>query len=199
MPRVRQVVHRGFVNDQHENASSDRLVFTTDVRSSKAMDIASCSNAPVELAWYIAPERVQFRIQGAAYLLPAPTHKWRAQFPDAQLAISDTNFAWDEERERFWRLLSPRMQNTFFGPPPGQPVPPIATAESSSLSPTPRPQHQIQSPHERNLREPNAIPESFALVIIEPHKVDVLELKHAQRTIYEREVNGAWNGTSVAP
>ena len=61
MPRVRQVVHRGFVNDQHENASSDRLVFTTDVRSSKAMDIASCSNAPVELAWYIAPERVQVR------------------------------------------------------------------------------------------------------------------------------------------
>ena len=103
----------------------------------------------------------QFRIQGAAYLLPAPAHKWRAQFPDAQLAISDTNFAWDEERERFWRLLSPRMQNTFFGPPPGQPVPPIATAESSSLSPTPRPQHQIQSPHERNLREPNAIPESY--------------------------------------
>jgi len=120
----------------------------------------------------------QFRIQGAAYLLPAPAHKWRAQFPDAQLAISDANFAWDEERERFWRLLSPRMQSTFFGPPPGQPIPAMATPELSSLSPTPPPQHQVRTPpHERNLRKSDTIPESYVSSVataLDPDSADLL-------------------------
>lgn len=61
VPRVRYVMHRGFVNETND-PESECLIFTTDVRSSKASEIAMHSQAPVEIAWYIAPERIQVRI-----------------------------------------------------------------------------------------------------------------------------------------
>lgn len=60
-PRVRYVIHRGFVNETND-PESECLIFTTDVRSSKASDIAMRPQAPVEIAWYISQERIQVRM-----------------------------------------------------------------------------------------------------------------------------------------
>lgn len=60
-PRVRYVIHRGFVNEPSD-PESECLIFTTDVRSSKASEIATHPHSPAEIAWYIAPERTQVRI-----------------------------------------------------------------------------------------------------------------------------------------
>ena len=64
----------------------------------------------------------KFRIRGSAHVLSAPTHKWRLGFPAAQLEPRSTSLDWDKERERIWRTLSPKMQGSFFGPPPGKPL-----------------------------------------------------------------------------
>lgn len=56
-------------------------------------------------------------------MLPHKGHEWRAAFPADKLSpqCSDA-FDWDTERERVWHELSPGMQATFFGPPPGAEV-----------------------------------------------------------------------------
>ncbi|AXA48085.1 pyridoxamine 5'-phosphate oxidase [Malassezia restricta] len=177
-PRVRYVIHRGFVNETND-PESECLIFTTDVRSGKASDIAMRPSAPVEIAWYISQERIQFRIRGSAHVLSAPTHEWRLGFPAAQLEQRGTRLDWDQERERIWRTLSPKMRGSFFGPTPGKPL------TSSEIQP---PVESVEN-----------IPESFALVIIEPHHVDMLDLKSAQRTLYERHTSGVWESQLVAP
>ena len=60
-PRVRYVIHRGFVNETND-PESECLILTTDVRSGKASDIAMRPSAPVEIAWYISQERIQVRM-----------------------------------------------------------------------------------------------------------------------------------------
>lgn len=52
-PHVRHVVHRGFLRD------STTLVTTTDVRAPKVEEIRA--QPAVELAWWIAPAKVQVR------------------------------------------------------------------------------------------------------------------------------------------
>ena len=36
-------------------------------------------------------------------------------------------------------------------------------------------------------------------MIVEPHHVDMLDLKSAQRTLYERDTSGEWESQLVAP
>lgn len=119
-PRVRHVVHRGFVQD------STTLVTTTDVRAPKAHEIHA--HPAVELAWWIAPAKLQvrrslmqFRIAGQASIVPHAAHAWRA-------ATSEP--AWDAERARVWHALSPGLQDTFRGAPPGTPLAEAASAAS---------------------------------------------------------------------
>lgn len=58
MPRVRQVVHRGFMEEER-GVPNERTAFltTTDVRSPKAAEIHARPN--VEVDWYIHPAKVQ--------------------------------------------------------------------------------------------------------------------------------------------
>ena len=78
----------------------------------------------------------KFRIRGSAHVLSAPTHEWRLGFPVAQLEQRGTRLDWDQERERIWRTLSPKMRGSFFGPPPGKPLtsseiqPPVESVEN---------------------------------------------------------------------
>ncbi|BGP54297.1 hypothetical protein JCM8202_000728 [Rhodotorula sphaerocarpa] len=83
-PRVRYVVHRGFVNERRKDGDgsqnlvsddnqndliSDKLVVTTDARSPKARQLAA--QPKIELAWWMAATQHQFRILGNAYILPS--------------------------------------------------------------------------------------------------------------------------------
>ena len=71
-PRVRFLVHRGFVNEsrnpsselgvQKHNAScqdSYCMLKTTDLRSGKVSEIAQHKDAPAEIAWWLTPARLQ--------------------------------------------------------------------------------------------------------------------------------------------
>ena len=101
-------MHRGFLRD------GTTLVTTTDVRAPKVEEIRAQS--AVELAWWIAPAKVQvrvclmqFRISGTATVLPHSAHAWRGTEPGDL----------DAERERVWNALGPGLQDTFRGAPPG--------------------------------------------------------------------------------
>ena len=41
--------------------------------------------------------------------------------------------------------------------------------------------------------------DSFALVVIDPKEVDMLDLQHARRTIFVRQEKRTWTSSEVAP
>lgn len=174
-PRVRYVVHRGFLGD------TDCLLTTTDVRSEKGRQMGLGQRMPVELAWYIASNRKQFRIRGQAFLVGCN---------DATGTIASPRTAgfwpaaqdWTAERERMWDSLSPDMQRTFFGQAPG-----------SSLSQT---AHTVTK---QSAEQPDRISPNFALLVLEPEEVDQLDLMAFKRTIYTRQSTGVWSQRQVAP
>ncbi|WFD27269.1 pyridoxal 5'-phosphate synthase [Malassezia nana] len=174
-PRVRYVVHRGFLGD------TDCLLTTTDVRSDKGQQMGLGQRVPVELAWYIASNRKQFRIRGQAFLVgcndatgtiasPRTTGFW----PAAQ--------DWTAERKRMWDHLSPEMRRTFFGQAPGSFL--LQTAQTDT---------------EQSAEQLDHVSANFALLVVEPEEVDQLDLKAFQRTIYTRQSTGVWMQRQVAP
>ena len=62
-PRVRTVVHRGFLNEDRTGRIDERepesciLLLTTDTRSEKVREITT--NPSVQIAWYIDQSRMQ--------------------------------------------------------------------------------------------------------------------------------------------
>ncbi|WFD40445.1 pyridoxal 5'-phosphate synthase [Malassezia japonica] len=174
VPRVRQVVHRGFMEEER-GVPNERTAFltTTDVRSPKAAEIHARPN--VEVDWYIHPAKVQFRIAAQAYMVPGAQHSWRASLP-GRLAPGR---GWDAERRRVWDALSPPMQASFRGPPPGTPL--------------------ADATHVDELTDDAAgIPSSFALIVLDPTAVDVLDLDQRKRVVYKHE-SDSWSATQVAP
>ncbi|GAA5821330.1 hypothetical protein JCM11251_004574 [Rhodosporidiobolus azoricus] len=116
-PRVRYVVHRGFVNERRKEGDgssnliadndgkeylADKLVITTDARSPKARQLASSPH--VELAWWLSATQHQFRIVGSAYVLPspsfstAPTTTGTITTPDVDPSASSFSFPFPAEK-----------------------------------------------------------------------------------------------------
>jgi PPOX class probable FMN-dependent enzyme len=106
-PAARTVVFRGFVGDARD------LCFTTDARSAKCAEIAR--SPEVEICWYFAETREQFRLAGAIRMVDAST-------PDAPLLAA---------RREVWRTLSEETRASFGWPPPGEPVDPGASIPSA--------------------------------------------------------------------
>ncbi|MEB3288556.1 MAG: Npun_F5749 family FMN-dependent PPOX-type flavoprotein [Leptolyngbya sp.] len=96
-PANRTVVFRGFYQD------SNALMFVTDSRSAKVMDITQTPWG--ELCWYFTQTREQFRLSGAIALITASTEDW------------DLGQA---RRER-WEALSEASRQSFLWPHPGHP------------------------------------------------------------------------------
>ena len=177
-PRVRYVVHRGFLGD------SDCLLTTTDVRSEKGKQMGMEQRVPVELAWYIAAERIQFRIRGQAFLIVQVDENTRDVTSPTTEGYWPATQDWKAERMRMWQSLSPEMQQSFVGPSPGTPLS-SAFPDSDSQAATKRQNSDIS---------PN-----FALLVIEPSEVDQLDLSTFRRTIYTREKSGDWSHVEVVP
>ncbi len=94
-PANRTVVFRGFVPDDNS------LLFVTDQRSDKVGHLLS--QPAVELCWYFAKTREQFRIAGQMQVITA------ADVENAPL------------RDRAWESLSDNARQSFSWPPPGHP------------------------------------------------------------------------------
>ncbi len=96
-PANRTVVFRGFYG--HSNA----LMFVTDVRSEKVVDVTQ--NPWGELCWYFTQTREQFRLAGAIILVTADT---------ADPALL-------QARQECWESLSEASRQSFHWPAPGTP------------------------------------------------------------------------------
>lgn len=178
VPRVRYVVHRNFLGN------TDCLLTTTDMRSEKGKQMGVAQRVPVELAWYISAERTQFRIRGQAFLVAAPDATAKDVVAPPTEGFWPESQNWSAERVHMWQSLSPAMQRSFLGPPPGLPM---SSADSeSNLENTTEPRGDNVSPN-------------FALLVIEPSEVDQLDLSSFRRTIYTRKSTSVWTQGEVVP
>ncbi|WFD06674.1 hypothetical protein MVES1_002028 [Malassezia vespertilionis] len=84
---------------------------------------------------------------------------------------------WGAERRRTWQALSDALKDAFFGHASGKPLEKEMTASE--------------------VVQIDGIPVSFALVVLVPHYVDLVELAQMQRTIFSEE-NGVWSSQGVA-
>ncbi|CAG9463908.1 unnamed protein product [Pedinophyceae sp. YPF-701] len=94
-PRCRTVVFRGFL--EH----SDTVTFVTDARSAKVEDVRS--NDSVEMCWYFAGTREQYRLHGTCKIVDSAEQ-------DAALAGA---------RQKAWMNMSDDARTQFAWPAPG--------------------------------------------------------------------------------
>jgi PPOX class probable FMN-dependent enzyme len=99
-PAVRTIVFRGCVGEARD------LAFTTDARSAKCSEIARAPE--VELCWYFAETREQFRLSGLIRTVDAST-------VDARPVAA---------RREIWSALSNETRASFAWPAPGEPIDP---------------------------------------------------------------------------
>ncbi|GJN87416.1 hypothetical protein Rhopal_000365-T1 [Rhodotorula paludigena] len=187
-PRVRYVVHRGFVNERRKDGDgsdndvkdpdgneliSDKLVVTTDARSPKARQLASSPS--IELAWWLASSQHQFRIVGNAYILPSPALSSSAAFPfpAAKLAPYE-GFDWEHERVRQFRKLSPELRASFFRPVPGTKI--EEWGGKMEDLPQTLPESVEEAKNDEQKKQIEQALTNFALIVIDCTLVDLVDL-----------------------
>jgi pyridoxamine 5'-phosphate oxidase len=106
---------------------SNIFVITTDMRMQKSSHLSH--NPAMEIAWWLDPAGVQFRISGKAFPLPnqsTPEGSTRVEDALRQLRTqgedSDPSW-WEKERKRVWKEgMSGHLRASFARPPPGKPL-----------------------------------------------------------------------------
>lgn len=209
--------------------SSPCLMTTTDVRTPKVQQLTSQSSlrahgedgsrgGECEIAWWIESTQMQFRISGTVHVLPTPGHPLRSLFPFERLSPprapdamdSGEAFDWDGERTRIFNKLNAGLLASFCRPTPGTPHPNadrLDSAEPKDDTSSPWPLELPQPGKEENDKQKEQLKESeknFALVVVEPYKVDLVNLADDTRTIYElvsgdNAATGKWTSRRVVP
>ncbi|MEM8603707.1 MAG: Npun_F5749 family FMN-dependent PPOX-type flavoprotein [Cyanobacteria bacterium P01_H01_bin.121] len=175
-PANRTVVFRGF------REGSNQLKFITDWRSQKIEQLAQQPWA--EACWYFPKTREQFRLAGRITCVEAATTT-----PELQAV-----------RRQQWQQLSANARSQFFWPPPGLPRNPgtqpteVALVPDRELEPTGSP--QVVEPS-----DPAVPPPTYSLLLLEPSKVDHLELRGTpqNRQQYHLETDGTWQKAELNP
>jgi len=206
--RARFVVHRGFVNEHHnesleglknspKDGTSDAMVITTDSRSQKVEEITKNSN--IELVWWFEPIGQQFRITGRAHLYFSSAQLSNNEnFPANRLAPkSAKSFDWESERLRIWRKMSPALRASFLRPPPGQE---LTERDDPSSWLTELPSDLEAKTPEEKVKVVEAMTK-FALVIVDPNHVDWVSLKEVpnRRVVHSLDKDGNWSSVEVVP
>ncbi|PWN40991.1 hypothetical protein IE81DRAFT_331268 [Ceraceosorus guamensis] len=233
-PQVRYVVHRGFVNEKRADtpegvepaldgfACGTALLTTTDVRAPKAQQIRDSiertGSAQAQIAWWHDPSKLQFRITGTLHLVPHANHPTLRPLPSeaAPPKISGQSWDWQQERKRIFEKLSPSLLASFARPTPGSDHPqgnsrgdgPGEGEGKGDASPwpleLPKPTDEgITDEQEKLLEKSN---ENFALVVLLPREVDVVDLNRDRRSVFKRKSEGTgkgaheeWEETRVVP
>ncbi|KWU42125.1 hypothetical protein RHOSPDRAFT_36324 [Rhodotorula sp. JG-1b] len=226
-PRVRYVVHRGFVNERRKEDDgshnlilddsgndliSDKLVVTTDARSPKARQLAE--QPKVELAWWMAATQHQFRIVGRAYILPSaafPTHEGTEKaissgteqqlsfpFPRKQLSPYE-GFNWEDERVRQFRKMSPELRASFYRPVPGTKL--TDTDVKMEDLPQTLPEGIEEAETEEQKKQVEQALKNFALIVIDANEVDLVDLGSTPdtRTLWTCRDGENWKEEGVVP
>ncbi|EPQ27549.1 uncharacterized protein PFL1_05087 [Pseudozyma flocculosa PF-1] len=219
----------GGIAPQNPNfGSSPCLMTTTDVRTPKVQQLISQSGIRAqgtdgshggegEIAWWIESAQLQFRISGTLHVLPTEGHPLRSSFPYDRLtpprapgSTSTEPFDWDGERSRIFNKLNPGLLASFCRPTPGSAHPNLdaldtARPKDDTSSPwpleLPQPGKEETEQQRQQLRESE---KNFALLVIEPRSVDVVNLADDTRTIYELKpgqnaATGEWTKRRVVP
>ena len=171
------------------------LLLTTDIRSQKALQ--THSNPSAEATFWFPATEVQFRIRANVYCLPAPTHPWAASFPAARLGPPST--PWEQHRLEAYDSLPEHLRASFTRPAPGEP---LANYDDSKawVATLPR---RADARDEATRKLIDAALENFALVVLEPLHVDLVELAVIpnRRTVWKKKESEeeGWEEGLVVP
>lgn len=105
--------------------TSNLLVTTTDTRMQKARHLAAHND--VEVAWWIEPTNVQFRISGPAITIASPETESSRTVQEKLEKLSPHGDEknpewWEQERARLWKSVSGHLRAGFARPAPGTPL-----------------------------------------------------------------------------
>lgn len=170
-PANRTVVFRGFYGD------TDQIKIISDRRSDK---VSQLQHHPwAELCWYFAKTREQFRIFGKITLIDA-------QGIDPKLR---------SERQVTWQNISDPARAQFGWPVPKQPLESVQSAPEKAIANGQSPVEDHRAPI---ALDPTNPPANFCLLLLEPQRVDHLELgdphlrylhEHTAATWYSQPIN----------
>ncbi|WVW78324.1 hypothetical protein I302_100278 [Kwoniella bestiolae CBS 10118] len=189
-PKVRFVIHR----DITPNAL---LLTTTDTRMSKPQHLAH--SPTVEVAWWIEPTNVQFRITGQAISIPSPNTSQDFQRAIKTLGVEGLEEGkeewWENKRKELWKGVSGHLRAGFGRPTPGKK---LSEVEGSDKWPETIPAESDKPDEQKTIQEAY---DHFAIIAIAPSAVEYLELKPVpnRRTQWKRQEGGEWEETKVAP
>ncbi|KAL0952002.1 hypothetical protein HGRIS_008653 [Hohenbuehelia grisea] len=199
-PRVRTIVSRGFLSPTRVPALP-LIVSTTDIRTPKVNQILT--DSAVELAFWAPDAKEQFRIRGTAAIVPSPETE-PALYAKCLDAIAGAHgstrvyeefkkekFDWEKKRVEVFESLSPGMKASWCRPQiPGAPL--VGGQEEAKKWPKTVEKPDSEHPAVQRLRltlsslrsitDPtaqehwNTALRNFALLLIDPHDVDYVEL-----------------------
>ena len=145
---------------------------TTDIRTPKAHQLHV--NINTEATFWFPESDAQFRIVGSTYLLPHPMHPWHAYFPlDVLSGGEGKEIDWDLERVKAFDSISGHLRATFVRPVPGSPMESYDEAKNWPVTIPKRGEAEGEEQN-RNIEEALS---NFALVVLEPAEVDLVELR----------------------
>lgn len=199
---MRYVVHRAFLGS---DSLRPLLVSSTDVRSPKVAQLQQQSSNPLtEVAWWIEGAGEQYRIVSRAYVLPSPKHPLYAQFPFDRLTPSsaassqtaagesselhkdsddeNTTLAqwWEKERiATFNDRMGGALRASWCRPTPGSDLPGGYDSAKEWLERLPR-SSDVQ-PGSKEEADVRYALENFALLVLEPVRVERVELHVVSR------------------
>ena len=169
------------------------------------------ANPTAELTWWIEGTQEQYRITANVYLVPHLEHPLRSQFEHTlSLSKDGTGLAlfkdedWESRRLEMFKSMSPYMKATWCRPVPGSRL--IGGREEAKRWPEriedPSAHEHLPDAKYNELLWKQAL-KNFALVIIDPIEVDLLELgvfpNRRTRFFKSAENHGLWDEEDLVP
>lgn len=178
-PHVRWAVFRGFLEGGNAPVGN-AITIVTDARSEKVRDLQA--NPHAELGWYFVASREQFRVEGTVRVVTGTEGDGDGN-GDGDVAAA--------ARRQAWQGMSDAARLQFAWPEPGAPQPPEGVDPAVFLSPSPPPPKGDEPP-----------PDTFVLLVVEPSRVDHLQLRpspQVRRVHTKGGGDGGWATVAVNP
>ncbi|KAG8708248.1 hypothetical protein FRC09_001360 [Ceratobasidium sp. 395] len=204
LPRVRHHLYRGVLT---KNPIRPLLITTTDVRTPKVHQLCShpdTSGPTAEIAWWFPP-RAQFRLTARTYVLPSPSHKLHSQFPTKALADSgdsssspgalETPAEWEKLRVKTFNSLPAFLRASYVRPTPGSK---LSNPDDAKKWPKELPESGNEGSEEERKQVQEAL-KNFAVLLLEPVEVDLVEFDDPDRRTKWKRVGNEWREQTVVP